>query len=449
MKKIRLIEMVISIAIFMLTLTCRAGITVSYKGLNKVHLEYDSGYVNGPATIQLIDGDRVIETRNVKEGETGKISGKICDTGLAEGIHTYQILINSDVSAEAKANINGKIDGTLLFDESINETTIIEYTVSIPVGKTLDVNGNLAEGFIWVRGTMNLANSTLNCDVRDYGTINFGGGVVLGGYFYFYVPIDINGVYGDAHLFFHSNSSTIQNCRGSLQVYLYKNSSLSIDNSEICTFGMDRETSLNITNSTISSVVALPEVDNLIVDGSTFLNAVFIAGGSPKFKDCEFASDVILHHRTLSEFTNCVFGYSLTFDDAIYDNDIFNCIFFDTTPNIDSVPKWSQESEITPVLSGNNFVGASGPHFVYPEAPFAPVALGNNCYGAPRPVFDYAAGRFLTREIFINKIYFQVNSWNSSGPEMKNQKRIAQYLVKRLCNWSKFPTSFFIVGTEK
>lgn len=62
MKRIRLLEMVVSIAIFMLTLTCKAGLIISYKGLDNVHLQYEVEIEQKADVIKIVcsDGEEAI-----------------------------------------------------------------------------------------------------------------------------------------------------------------------------------------------------------------------------------------------------------------------------------------------------------------------------------------------------------------------------------------------------
>ncbi len=416
-------------AFFSFILICRAeeGIFVSYKGLDNVHLQYDSGEVLGPATLKLKvigkDGEKdLVEPVEIGAGKTGKLSGNVHHTDASNGTYTYKILkIDSNGTEvllyQTTAIIDGKIIGTLLFDETISGDATIDNSVTVPSGKTLSINdGSLTEGKVYVYGTLDLSNATLASNIFDYGTISFRKGVVLGGgIISFYAPVDMDGVEAPVHvqLSFYSGSSDsiITNCKGSFVISLHDNASIYVDKSEISHFSMDAGTSLNIMDSIVSYSVSLFDSRTFNALGTAFLYPVTITGGDLEFTGCEFADYVYLDNRNKAEFTRCVFGSGLIFRGS----------------------SWGESGD-QPTFLGNSFVGEEGPVFDGSGTPALKIDLGTtNYYGDKSPVlWDESSNRywtFLTRGVKIDTLCFNVSQWSSSGPEMQNQKKLPDFWV--------------------
>jgi len=402
-KKIRLIEMVVSIAIFMLTLTCRAGLIISYKGLDNVHLQYEVEIEQKADVIKIVcsDGEEAI-IGSLPEGG-GKISGAKIHSGLTKGSYTFQLVIDgSNYGSPVSVEINGKIGGTLLYNDTINNIATLEKDVYVPKDKTLDIKNNIV-------------GSPL-CDfIYVYGTITFQSGVILNGVRIYFEgnPVNIDGIGGGGELIFYpkSSGSTVRNSKSKFLVTVQPNTSVSINKSEINNLQLLEKSSLFIEDSTVLSGWSIAKIEEFEAKNTTFLstsiNPIEIYGGSPKFDSCEFADLIILHNRNKGEFKNCVFGAELVFDNSSTD-----------------LPKWSEDSSITPTFSGNSFVGYGGPLFLGLNPPFIPIDLGINYYGDKAPVIGNMSRTFLTRGVEVNTFHFKVSDWNISGPEMKNQKKL-------------------------
>ncbi|MDD5435629.1 MAG: hypothetical protein PH343_09405, partial [Nitrospira sp.] len=310
--------------------------------------------------------------------------------------------------------INGKIKGELLENETINDIASLEDNVVVPAGKNFTVNGdivkdNLTHNNVYVNGTINFQKEVALTGVN----IHFQGSCC-----------NIAEIQGDGTLIFYSSSSgsSVEKCKGQLGISVKNNTSISISKSEIGWFGMEEQkTFLDISDSTVLGNLVLTKVQGLTVNKSTFMGYVTITGGNPEFEECEFADYVDICNRNEAKFTECVFGFALEF----YDSE-----------EVTGVPKWSEDSNIQPSFSGNSFVGRMGPVFLDPIRPFSSINFGTNYYGDKEPIITsdtcwlgsgVQPGWFLTRSVPVNRYHFTVNSSSNSGPEMKNQKKLPSF----------------------
>ncbi|HRR95815.1 MAG TPA: hypothetical protein P5150_03665 [Candidatus Ratteibacteria bacterium] len=390
---------------------CNAAtkISVSYKGLDNVHLQYEVeiGYKADEIKIVYGDGEEAsIDIGSLPEGG-GKLEGTKLHSGLTEGNYTFQLVIDGvNYGSPVSVDINGKIGGTLLYNETIDDVATLEGNVVVPDGKTLTIKNKL------------IGSASYNSIYVD-GTINFQSGAVLNGvniHFRGEQSVNIDSIGGNGELIFYQKStgSNIGNCKSKFLITVQPNTLVSINKSEIYGLQLSEESSLSIKDSTVLSEFSISKIKSFEAENTTFLSPISINGRSPKFENCEFADFVTLHNRNEAEFKDCVFGSDLVFDDfSVYD-----------------LPKWSEDSSVHPTFSGNSFVGQSGPRFEGLNGPFTPIYLGDdNYYGDKAPVIGNMLRTFLTRGTEINTLHFLVSNWNSSGSEMKNKKKLPSFWV--------------------
>lgn len=248
-----------------LVLNCNANIVIRYKGLDNAHLEF-SNWENFPAKIQIkvVETEEVLFEQTLPEGG-GNISGKIHHTGLTQGTYTYQLWADSNLRYSEVVQINGKISGELLYDETINDTAFLEGNVVVPAGKTFNVNGNLVK------------DNSINNNVYINGTISFQTRIALKEVNIHFKgeSVEVSGIEGNGSLIFYSQASgsKIKDCKGQLGITVKENTSVSIEISEIYGFGMEETgTSLNIKDSIISGYIYLTKIQNLQQKVQPFLN---------------------------------------------------------------------------------------------------------------------------------------------------------------------------------
>ena len=424
--------------IFYVSSFCDDGyININYKGLDNVHLSfYGQVYLHrGKLILKVVETEEILFQQEFGENG-GYVSQNIHHTGLSEGTYTYQLwsywiddegnIISTQLLASSSVDINGKIYGELLYDETINDTAFLEGDITIPENKQLTLNGNLV-------GLSEYPNYQRK-NVYVKGDIEFGRDVAINelNIHFQSKSVNIEKLGGNGNLIFYSNSSgsTVNKCTGFLGITIKNNTSLTITNSEIGGIEMEEtNTSLNIENSVVKGWTNLRKINNFTANKSVFLGYLAIYGGKPNFIECEFANTIYLYGRSEGEFKNCVFGSSLCFSDSF---------------DLDGILKWSDNSSIQPEFSNNSFVGATGPYIDEETNVASKINLGTNYYGDKKPtflweyIFTYSGEKakeiglgdgvwlpdmFLTRGIIIDEYScFEVNSWNSSGPKMSYQK---------------------------
>jgi len=430
MKKIFLAVLVF----FSFVLTSNATY-VSYKGLNNVHLMVDENlawWSAGAIDVKI----KVKETGEVLLAETlsdnKHLEKKINHEGLEPGTYTYELwckyawedTFSVFTIVSRPAIIDGQtIEGTLLFDETITGTASLSSNVFVPENITLTLKGTIIDPkttpylYITVAGNLKFEpGSSLQNDVHIR---------------YVKHSTAVDGAEGSGWLHFNSESSgsTVSNCKNIVVDIDGEDTSIEINNSEVWLLLRDTGTEVNIEGSIIFGTppwTGNNKMHNFTATNTSFIGDLIIEVDSPecspKFTNCEFASPVTLRYRNSGEFTNCVFGYELIFEDHYVGGGIL---------------RWDDNSTIQPTFSGNSFVGRNGPRCF--SNPPTPIDLGVNYYGDKKPNFESApTNTFLTREIYINKNVFNVTSWNTSGPEMKNQKKlpniwINNYVVGQNC----------------
>jgi len=404
---------------------CYAGINITYKGLDNIHIQFDH-QTSKQCTVKLVCGETILFSQVLPQGG-GSVSANIHHTGLSNGTYTYNIFEDEDVVSSVSETINGQVCGTLLFDETINIPADV-ISINVPEGKTLDINADISEisfSSIDVVGNINLQNGITIQGV----TIYFGG-----------QPVAIRNIKltGSGEFYFKeaSSGSSIENCDVS-SVSVDPNTSIAVKNSKIGTMLVVDSASLNAEESEISDLLCggnivlnrcsingelflINNAQNFTATDTCFLNRVNIEGGSPQFSRCEFLNQLRFYGRNQANFDNCVFGNSVSFVDfGVFDN-----------------PKWSDNSGMQPIFSHCSFVGQTGPYFEY-TVPSLPVDLGgSNYYGDKKPDLDWFStpivhnelpnypqgGRFLLRGVPVNKQHFRIEQWSTSGPNLTCNK---------------------------
>lgn len=148
--------------------------------------------------------------------------------------------------------------------------------------------------------------------------------------------------------------------------------------------GFASDTSLRIELSTLdgSSIdtdIEMRPESGLNFQGCFFRRTVTVVGASPTFIGNEFYSTVELVNRSEAVLTDNVFAGPLWFQN-------------DPT-RLTRHPLWTEESELNPLISGNNFVGSSSLVWDDYQTPLPPmrIPIGVNYYGD-------ASGKLTTTE---------------------------------------------------
>ncbi|HOK79968.1 MAG TPA: hypothetical protein PK303_06640 [bacterium] len=420
----------LSMFIFMCVLIasgyCGTGyVRIVYKGLDNTHIQvyYDS---SSECTVKLVCNGEILFSRALQPNVS--ISEKIHHTGLSNDTYTYNLYEQypgqQDILVSSAAvSIDGEVNGTLLFDETLDSPARIG-NVIVPAGKTLNINADITYGEIDAYG-----NIILTSGITVNGTgINFYSQAVS--------ITDIKGT-GGFEFGAQASGSSVENCElSSIRVspntsitvkkskvgwiYTSESSTLDVEDSEISSgIGVAENASVELNNCIITTV-GLDNSQNFKANNTCFLY-VWIRGGSPEFSRCEFLGEVRFSGRNTSRFEGCIFGNSVLFTDSETGNN----------------SKWSDSSSEQPIFSNSSFVGRYGPYFEG-TTPYAPIDLGINYYGDRAPDTDWFSipiehnelpyypqgGKFLKRGVPVNKKHFKIEKWNESGSGLKCDKAL-------------------------
>ena len=424
-------------------------LTISFRGADRSHVSYSIG-ASAYRQIQL----RVLEpsgatvTLAEAEGENA-FQGSWQHLDLVPGTYEYSIRRRFyniatgsweawDVIQSESLEMDGSsVDGTLLFDERIEDVTV--HSVIVPAARTLEIAGSLSaptedlDSAIWVYGSLSPVGATA-LRPGERGPIL----VTL------YAAHSLSSLSGGVFVL-EADGSVLSDC-DNLRVRPHADATLSdIVEGQIDLGELPADTVLTIRDSSVgpsgiepcvNGTVALENVvwsgpgkfqfkarleatgcdfkglieitgDNtadsagFVADHSLFqgIGITRAAPGNVVLQDCLFAGQVAIHGGQ-AEFDSCEFGSAVSLwnrSGAILHNNLFmrELVFSSSHPG-DAVypdtPRWYEAAQPSPTIADNAFLGETALVFQHitgvPSLPPVPISIGANYFGDARGFYN-------------------------------------------------------------
>jgi hypothetical protein len=428
-----------------------SSVAISYIGANTVHLSYS--YTPDPecedcqADLEVVTNNQVTTLLNLG---ASAVSGDYQHTGLSPGDYTYHIVkyrltVNGreviDTGTPRSVTVDGtQIDGTLLFDESLNGALECS-SVIVPDGRSLHVGDAMFN-----------INAPSPCAINVYGQLTIDGGTRMPGVqmnlfsphsFRDLQQINLvfkNGSAGSSLQ--HSEQITLTIESDAFTVKDLKHSSISGQGA--ANFSMNSGKAVAISGrfenaaminshaltltATLAGKWQLSNIESLRIESSTIeaeasldvsnsslrTDSVILLGkGSATFTDNIFFGPTVFYTVPATEVTGPLFrnslrisspSESLSFDDndfagevrltarsaAVFTNNRFlaGLVLQDGTSAENS---WCQNNGFMPTIEGNSFLGEHALSYSIDDCPISQVprlAIGANYYGDPQgPVY--------------------------------------------------------------
>jgi len=448
---VRIITLLLSLSLVMLLsppasrVQAQTDLTIHFQGPETTHISYARQVWHPNCGIEF----SVVEPSNTRrviaqaEGENPAFSGEYRDQGLVPGTYVYQIrsrIFDEDeqewlpwsVVVEKYVDIDGKAQGTLLFDESLTNAQLA--SVVVPDGKTLTVSGTLSGtssskmvisgtlevslgveilplGFYGVRVFLYSENHLTNVTGGNFTVEEQGrGSSFTDSYDIWLIPragVTLNNVQNANLIYLDVPNDQELEINDSVVIGGYAGPFFSCATGKIIfnqtivegEFRVRDECSVEAFDSTFNERVEVGDSAATINEDVYFysqdsrfssprldwaLSVTMAAPGNVSLANSLFSDNVAINGG-YPTFTSCEFGSSVAMynrNGATIEGNLFlgPLYFFNSLASYDESPFWHLGNSPSPTIKNNAFMGEEALWFAE-DVPQTPLPIGRNYYG--------------------------------------------------------------------